>query len=94
MRFGSKLVAFALAASISKVAAADLDVYIDNNIATDWQDWSWSSTIDFAATDIFSGSSGTSLSVTSDPWSALSLYNPNTFKGYAGLQFDVAVSSR
>ncbi|KAF5358065.1 hypothetical protein D9756_001355 [Leucocoprinus leucothites] len=93
MRIGSrfiKLVAFVLAAAITRVAGADIDVYTDANLSTGWQNWSWSSTIDFAATDVVSGSSGSSISVTSDAWAALSLYNPDNFKAYAGLKFDVA----
>lgn len=96
MRFGSrfvKLVAFALAATISKVAADDLNIYIDDSLASGWENWSWSSDINFAATDIVSGSSGSSISVTSSEWAALSLYyRPSPFKTYAGLKFDIAVS--
>lgn len=96
MRFGSrfiKLVAFVLAATISKVAASDLNVYTDDNLVSGWENWSWSSDINFAATDLISGTSGSSISVTSSEWAALSLYyRPEPFKGYAGLRFDIAVS--
>lgn len=87
-----KLFAFIVATTVTKVVGDDLNVYIDTTLASGWENWSWSSTIDFAATDIISGSSGTSISVTSDAWSALSLYNPTSFKTYAGLKFDIAVS--
>ncbi|KXN91516.1 Beta-mannanase/endoglucanase A [Leucoagaricus sp. SymC.cos] len=94
MRFGStfiKLVVFVLAVAISKVSGADLNVYTDDALASGWENWSWSSTINFAATDLISGSSGSSISVTSDAWAALSLYyRPETFKTYAGLKFDIA----
>jgi phosphatidylinositol glycan class B len=98
MRLGSrfiKLVAFVLVATISKVAGADLNVYTDGGLLAGWENWSWSSTIDFAATDIFSGSSGSSISVASDAWAAFSLYyDQGSFKTFAGLQFDVSVSHR
>lgn len=87
-----ELFAFILATTVIRVVGDDLNVYVDTSLATGWENWSWSSTIDFAATDIISGSSGTSISVTSDAWSALSLYNPTSFKTYAGLKFDIAVS--
>ncbi|KAJ3573779.1 hypothetical protein NP233_g2216 [Leucocoprinus birnbaumii] len=93
MRFGNrflKLCAFVLAATIAKVAGTDISVYTDSGLSSGWENWSWSSTIDFAATDLYSGSSGSSISVTSDAWAALSLYNSATFKGYAGLKFDIA----
>lgn len=87
-----KLAAFVLAAAISKVAADDLDVYTDSNVNSGWENWSWSSTIDFAATDLFAGSSGSSISVNSEQFAALSLfYDISAIKGYAGLQFDIAV---
>lgn len=79
-----------MAATISGVVGDDLDVYVDASLATGWENWSWSSTINFAATDIVSGSSGSSISVTSDAWAALSLYNSAPFKTYAGLKFDIA----
>ncbi|KAJ3573789.1 hypothetical protein NP233_g2215 [Leucocoprinus birnbaumii] len=85
-----KLCAFVLVTAISKVAGADLDVYIDAGLSSGWENWSWSSTIDFAATDLYSGSSGSSITVTSDAWAALSLYNSATFKGFAGIKFDIA----
>lgn len=84
--------AFVLASAISKVAADNLDIYTDHNVNAGWENWSWSSTIDFAATDLFAGSSGSSISVTSDQFAALSLYyDIAAIKGYEGLQFDLAV---
>jgi len=87
-----KLFTFILATTITRVVGDDLNIYIDSSLATGWENWSWSSVIDFAATDIVSGSSGSSISVTSDAWAALSLYNPTSFITYAGLKFDIAVS--
>ncbi|KAJ8456851.1 hypothetical protein ONZ45_g18555 [Pleurotus djamor] len=69
--------------------ADDITVYTDNALASGWENWSWSSTIDFAATDLYEGSS--SISVTSDAWAALSFrLSQGTFKDYAGLRFDIA----
>ncbi|KAK7045800.1 hypothetical protein VNI00_007202 [Paramarasmius palmivorus] len=82
-----KLVSLILAA-IHLVRADDLTVYQDNSLAAGWENWSWSSTIDFAATDIFDGTS--SISVTSEAWAALSLKLEGTFPQYAGLRFDIA----
>ncbi len=96
MRLGTrliKLVAFVLVATIFKVVADDLTIYTDDSLASGWENWSWSSDVDFAATDIVSGSSGSSISVTSMDWAALSLYyGPAPFKSYAGLRFDISVS--
>jgi hypothetical protein len=69
--------------------AADDDVYIDGAFESTFQDWSWGSTINYAATDLAEGSS--SISVTSDAYSALSLYDTAVFSSYAGLKFDFAV---
>lgn len=68
---------------------ADLPIYTDGALAEGWENWSWGSTIDFAATDLFLGSS--SISVNSTAYAALSLYYEGTFPDYAGLQFDIAV---
>lgn len=70
------------------LAAADLDVYVDDALSSGWQNWSWGTTINFAATDLKSGIS--SLSATSDAWSALSLMNPSGYSTYKGFQFDFA----
>ena len=72
------------------VRADDILIYQDSALASQWQDWSWGSTISYAATDLAEGSS--SISVTSQAWSALSLYYPTPFPTYAGLEFDIAVS--
>ncbi|PFH47178.1 glycoside hydrolase family 44 protein [Amanita thiersii Skay4041] len=70
------------------VGAGDLSIYSDGNLASGWENWSWGSTIGFAATDIFEGSS--SISITSDAWSALSVKLEGTFPNFAGLKFDIA----
>jgi hypothetical protein len=72
------------------VAHGDEVVYTDNALADGWQDWSWSSTISYDATDMFEGTS--SISVTSQAWSALSLKAPSSFSDMAGLKFDVSVN--
>ncbi|EJD41439.1 hypothetical protein AURDEDRAFT_186585 [Auricularia subglabra TFB-10046 SS5] len=69
-------------------ARADLDIYVDGGLSSGWENWSWNTVIDFAATDLFQGLS--SISLTSDAWAALSLKLEGTFSQYAGLQFDVA----
>lgn len=73
----------------SFVKADDLSIYSDGALASGWEDWSWSSTLDFAATDLFEGTS--SISVTSDAYAALSVKLEGTFPNYAGLRFDIAV---
>ncbi|KAG6850170.1 hypothetical protein H0H93_016850, partial [Arthromyces matolae] len=70
------------------VKADDLTIYSDGSLASGWENWSWSSTIDFAATDLFEGTS--SISVTSSAWAALSVKLEGTFPSYAGLRFDIA----
>ena len=75
---------------VSLAVKADLDVYTDDVLPSPWQDWSWGSTISYAATDIAEGDS--SISVTSTAWSAFSLYNPTPFPTIAGLEFDISVS--
>ncbi|RDB29655.1 Beta-mannanase/endoglucanase A [Hypsizygus marmoreus] len=69
-------------------ALDDLPIYTDGSLATGWENWSWSSTLDFAATDLFVGTS--SISVTSSEWAALSVKLEGTFSAYAGLKFDIA----
>lgn len=71
--------------------AQDITVYTDNALAAEWEDWSWSSTINYDATDAFEGTS--SVSVNSEAWSALSLkYDGGPlYTNYAGLKFDIAV---
>jgi len=83
-----KLVSLTLVA-LQLVQADDLTIYQDGSLAAGWENWSWSSTIDFAATDLFLGTS--SISVTSDEWAALSVKLEGTFPQYAGLRFDIAV---
>ncbi|KAK6967076.1 endoglucanase A [Favolaschia claudopus] len=68
--------------------ADDITVYTDSALAAGWENWSWSSDIDFAATDLFEGTS--SISVNSQAWSALSVKLEGTFPDYQGLRFDIA----
>jgi len=80
-------------ALLGRAATEDIDVYVDAGLGSDWQNWSWNTETNFAATDIFAGTSGSSISVTSTAWSALSLkLGSSNFADYAGLRFDVAVS--
>lgn len=78
----------ALVLLVALGARADLDVYVDGALAAGWENWSWSTDINFAATDLFEGLS--SVSLTSQAWAAFSLKLEGTFSQYAGLQFDVA----
>lgn len=72
----------------------DLAIYTDGagNIASGWENWSWGSDINFAATDEAAVAGGTSISVNSTAYSALSLYYEEILTGFAGLRFDIAVS--
>ncbi|KAH7105896.1 glycoside hydrolase family 44-domain-containing protein [Auriculariales sp. MPI-PUGE-AT-0066] len=81
------LAGFAVAVSGALLARADLDLYVDDALASSTENWSWGSTINFAATDLFKGTS--SISVASDAWSALSLKTAASFETYAGLRFDI-----
>ena len=74
---------------ISSIRADDV-LYSDGALSSTWQDWSWSSTINYAATDLAEGTS--SISVNSSAWAALSFKDNTNFQGYQGLQFDIAVS--
>ena len=76
----------AIIAALVAGVHADLDVYVDDALAAGWENWSWGTVINAAATDIFKGSS--SLSVTSDAWSALSLKSAS-YEAYKGLRFDI-----
>ncbi|KAG6816419.1 hypothetical protein H0H87_006156 [Tephrocybe sp. NHM501043] len=87
IRIRKALVALALLAPFL-AKADDLNIYTDGALASGWENWSWGSTLDFAATDLFEGSS--SISVDSGAWSALSIKLEGTFPGYAGLRFDIA----
>ena len=79
----------ALAIAAARLARADLPVYTDGALAAGWEDWSWGSTINYDATDLYEGTS--SISVTNEAWSALSLKLEGLFSQYAGLRFDIAV---
>ena len=78
-----------LTASVISGALGDDVIYQDGALSSTWQDWSWSSTINYAATDLAEGSS--SILVNSSAWAALSLKDNTNLQGYAGLQFDIAV---
>lgn len=72
-------------------AVDDIPIYTDGALASGWENWSWGSTFNFAATDIFEGSS--SIAVTSEAWSAFSVkLSTSSFPTHAGLRFSVAVS--
>ncbi|TFL04621.1 glycoside hydrolase family 44-domain-containing protein [Pterulicium gracile] len=73
-------------------ARADLAIYTDSAIATGWDNWSWNSEINFTATDVAQGTS--SISITSQAWSAASFKSPAAFTTeYAGLKFDYPVKT-
>ncbi|CCA75148.1 hypothetical protein PIIN_09132 [Serendipita indica DSM 11827] len=73
---------------ITTLARADEDIYIDGALNGGWQNWGWNTDINWAATDLKVGDS--SISATSQAWSAISLKDPTTFGSYAGLKFDIA----
>jgi hypothetical protein len=79
----------ALATVVFRFVRADLPIYTDGNLASGWENWSWGSDINFAATDLFEGTS--SMSVNSTQWAALSVKLEGNFQNYAGLRFDIAV---
>ncbi|KAJ6546648.1 glycoside hydrolase family 44-domain-containing protein [Mycena vulgaris] len=68
--------------------ADDITVYTDGALAAGWENWSWGSDIDFAATDVYEG--GSSISVNSQAWSALSVKLEGSFPNYQGVRFDIA----
>jgi hypothetical protein len=70
----------------------DLVIYQNDALGSGWENWSWNSEINFGATDLYAGESGTSMSVKSSEWAALSLKHADAFTSYAGLRFDIAVS--
>ncbi|KAF9484656.1 hypothetical protein BDN70DRAFT_825114 [Pholiota conissans] len=86
------LLSFAACVACAAIHAvkADLAIYTDGALAQGWENWSWSSDINFAATDEYSGSSGSSISVNSGAYAALSVKLEGTFPSYAGLRFDIA----
>jgi hypothetical protein len=81
-----------LALLVGSVLADDITVYTDTALRAGWENWSWGSDLDFAAADLFEGTS--SISVNSQPYSALSLKLDGTFPNYQGLRFDIAVRMR
>jgi len=96
MRSQSRVAAFVACLALTTFTAVrgateDLEVYTDSTLAAKWQNWSWNTDINFAATDLFAGTSGSSISVNSTAWAAISLKLEGTFRDYAGLRFDIAV---
>ncbi|KAF4615500.1 hypothetical protein D9613_002744 [Agrocybe pediades] len=79
-------------ASVRAILAAtqDLPIYVDSSLSSGWENWSWSSDINFTATDLIFGTSGSSISVNSTQYAALSVKLEGTFPDYAGLRFDIA----
>ncbi|KAG9033104.1 hypothetical protein FS837_002547 [Tulasnella sp. UAMH 9824] len=69
-------------------ASADLDVYVDGGLSSGWENWSWNTDLNFAATDLYEGLS--SISASSTAWAAVSLKLEGLFNTYAGFQFDIA----
>ncbi|KAH8084875.1 glycoside hydrolase family 44-domain-containing protein [Cristinia sonorae] len=74
--------------ALAHLVRADQVIFSDDSLSNGWQDWSWGSTIDYAATNIKEDAS--SLSVVSTAYSALSLKAPATIGNFAGLRFDIA----
>ncbi|KAG8986134.1 hypothetical protein FRB90_004197, partial [Tulasnella sp. 427] len=74
--------------ALAWVASADIDVYVDGALSSGWENWSWSTTLNTAATDLYKGLS--SMSVTTDAWGALSLKQEGYFNTTAGFSFDFA----
>lgn len=85
-------IALLCAAVLSVGVCADEVVYAGNALSSTWQDWSWGSTINYAATDV-TDSGTSSISINSSAYSALSLYDTSVFSSFAGLKFDVAVGA-
>ncbi|KAJ7220980.1 glycoside hydrolase family 44-domain-containing protein [Mycena rebaudengoi] len=84
-------IALLLLSTLGKVvSAADLPVYTDGALAAGWENWSWGSTFDFASPRDASGAGGSSIFVTSDAWSALSVKLEGLFSTYAGIRFDIS----
>jgi hypothetical protein len=77
--------------ALGLLANADQTVYAPGSgaLGSGWENWSWSSTIDFAST---SGPGGIeAISITSDAYAALSLFDETAFaNNYAGLRFDIS----
>lgn len=79
---------FALVVLCAGVSYADQDIYVDDGLSSGWENWSWGTDINFAATDSAEGLS--SISLTSTAYSALSLKAETIFgTTYAGLKFDI-----
>ena len=71
---------------------ANQNIYVDSALSSGWENWSWGTDINFAATDAVSSGSS-SLSATSSAYTALSLYDETAFGNtYAGIKFDLAIA--
>ncbi|KAJ6483211.1 glycoside hydrolase family 44-domain-containing protein [Mycena sanguinolenta] len=78
-----------LAGLAAYVIAQDITIYTDNALAAEWEDWSWGSTINYAATDLYEGTS--SISLNSTAYAGFSVkYDGDPFSNYQGLRFDIA----
>ncbi|RDX55250.1 hypothetical protein OH76DRAFT_1339899 [Lentinus brumalis] len=77
--------------ALGLLAGADETVYAPGSgaLAPGWENWSWSSTIDFAST---AGPGGVeAISVTAGSYAALSLFDETAFENkFAGLRFDIS----
>ena len=77
--------------ALGLLAGADETVYAPGSgaLAPGWENWSWSSTIDFAST---AGPGGVeAISVTAGSYAALSLFDETAFdNNFAGLRFDIS----
>lgn len=88
--FKAAIFATIVLVSVSSVSA-DLAVYVDS-LATGWQNWSWSTTVDFANTTPIHGSAGRSAAVTySSAWAGLYLRSPAIMNvaDYVTLRFSI-----
>ncbi|RPD78129.1 hypothetical protein L226DRAFT_457148 [Lentinus tigrinus ALCF2SS1-7] len=77
--------------ALGLLAGADEAVYAPGSgaLASGWENWSWSSTIDFASTS--GPASVEAISVTAGSYAALSLYDETAFaNNFAGLRFDIS----
>jgi hypothetical protein len=80
-----------LLATSAALGAADLVVY-GNGLGSGWQNWSWSTTVNFANSSPVHGGSGTSAAVTyNTAWAGLYLHTDATIttSAYATLQFAI-----
>lgn len=82
-----------LASIAASVVHADTSIFVDGGgaLASGWENWSWSTNLTWAATDIDEGKS--SLLVSSGSYAALSVKSDVGYlTTWAGLKFDIAGS--